>query len=290
MNVLITGGAGFIGGWVGQKLVERGDDVISIDVRKPEFPVPGIQYIEADIMSDIGNECLQGCEYVLHLAAQSNTRKCRDEAVKSVITNCATTQAIFEAAHMFNKKMLFASTTLLGSCAFNGGEETWFEPPKDLYCATKLFGESVARRFGAVIARFGICYGPRMTPGVLFDTFIKKALNGETLELHGGGDKVWRQYTYVEDLAEGVVKAMNGRGTYNIAREDRVTPIRVVELLRAIMDEKGKWLKYISVPAREEEIELKVTMRNLRLQWEPNTDLLSGLRKTVEWYEGRMDA
>lgn len=290
MKVLITGGAGFIAGWLAQKLRKRGDEIVLFDVRRPidSVWVEGTQFFERDVRNrgtlkrDL--EVLKP-EYVLHLAAMADTRDCLEYPQDAWRVNVIGTENLLGACKELGIKSLFASTSLLSS-VMNGpdfgsvDEHVMMAMSPDVYCATKQAGEAIARRCGSVICRFGICYGPSMTPGVLFEIFVRRALKGEVLYLDGGG-LIKRQYLYVEDLADGVIKAMEGSGVYHVVPHWWTTPKDVAEQLQ-------KMLPHVEIEEREGragEIVCGPMLRNTRLVWQPEVTLAEGLKRTIEWYK-----
>ena len=127
--------------------------------------------------------------------------------------------------------MIVAGSSLISGLLPNGDACEIVDVGKSyhLYVTTKLFQEMVVRDFQRMyglpytVLRYGICYGPRMTHGVVADIFIKKALAGEALPVEGGGQQ-WRQYLYVEDLAEAHVLALSDvaeNQTYNVVPDEK---------------------------------------------------------------------
>lgn len=294
MKVLVTGGAGFIGSYVCKKLVERGDHVWVLDVQRPsnelvergQVPVILVSVTDRRAVNDWISRL--NPDWVLHLGAMANTRDCRDNPQGAWEVNVIGTENVLGACKDLHIRSLFASTTLLSSVMvfdavhreLGAFEESLMRMSSDVYCATKQAGEAIAKRCGSVICRFGICYGPGMTPGVLFEIFIRRALNGEVLYLDGGGD-VRRQYTYVEDLADGVIVAMGqGVGPYHLGASEWTRPVDVANYLKGMLPDVTVEVR----EGREEEIICGPLLVNTKLVWFPQVGLAEGLRRTIEWY------
>lgn len=295
MKVMITGGGGFIGGWLGQKLAERGDDVTLVDVKHKidearwnAVKVKGMPTMGYAVLDVTDGKAVKASlqqnkpEYVVHLAAVSNTRECLSCPLVAWNVNMMGTANVLGYCDTLGIRSLFASTSLLSSCMGGDAEDAPMYVSDDVYCSTKQAGEGIAKRTGAVVARFGICYGPKMTPGVLFEIFVTRAMTGQTLYLDGGG-LVQRQYLFVEDLANGVVKAMDtikpGQ-VCHIVPETWTTPKDVADVL-------VKLLPNVNTEEREgrpAEIVCKYLLKNTKLDWKPELDLQQGLMRTVAWY------
>jgi UDP-glucose 4-epimerase len=136
------------------------------------------------------------------------------------------------------------------------------------------------------ILRYGIPFGPRMRDALVIPRFLQMASNGQTITLHGDGSQ-FRNYVYVEDLAEAHVLALSDAGAnevFNLEGEHPITLRHVIESIREILDRN---VVIESVPARPGDYEAKA-VSNLKAQkllgWAPHTSFEEGLRRYVEWY------
>lgn len=315
MKVVITGGSGFIGGHVAEELKKEGvDEVVLYDLYPPKY-LDCIGDYKADVnkiltpsvfyRGDVRwggklREAFEGADYVFHLAAVSNTMEAFENPCRAVETGCLGTTRVLEAARDCKVKgVLIASSSLVSGVMMLPHEMSpiVIEDMRHVYVATKLFEEMIARSFWEmyglpfVIFRYGICYGERMTPGVLFDVFIRRGLEGLPLEVHGDGLQ-YRQYIYVKDLAKahsrvlglGIpLKEVAWNRTYHIVPRFGVTVKEVAEAIAGMLNVEIKF-----VPARKHDLKVdrcepEVTTK--RLFWQMETVQRVGLERTIEWYK-----
>ena len=273
-----------------KKLIGRGDDVWVLDVRHPPDELAAYRDVRCGaILESVTDRKIVEFwiaelvpDWVLHLGAMANTRDCREHPHEAWQVNVVGTENVLGICKELGIRSLYASTSLLGSVMTDGGDwvDAVMRMSSDVYCATKQAGESIAKRCGSVICRFGICYGPGMTPGVLFEIFVQRALKGEVLYLDGGGT-IRRQYMYVEDLANGVLAAMEqDEGPYHVVPPWWTTPADVAGELAKIIP----GVRVEEREGREDEIVCNVMLLNTRLGWDPIVRLDEGLRRTVDWY------
>ena len=158
----------------------------------------------------------RGCTAICHLAAIADVAQVHDEPADATELNATGTLNVLEAARQLStRRVVYASTVWVYSDvdADEVDEDTLLCPPAHLYTAGKLAGELYCRSYAALygvestIVRFGIPYGPRARPAAVIPSFVARARAGEPLTIAGTGDQQ-RAFVYVEDLAEGVVRAL----------------------------------------------------------------------------------
>src|SRR6202451_4596497 len=223
MRVLVTGGSGFIGSHVVDKLRDQGHEPVIYDLRRSPWPE------HADVDTVIGQvtdaaaltEALAGCDAVAHLAAVADVNDVHADPHDAEQVNARGTAAVLEAARRAGvKRVVYASTIWVYSDTedVTVSETTLLPPPAHLYTATKLAGELYCRShqelYGVnyTILRFGIPYGPRAREAAVVPAFVNKALKGEPLTLAGDGSQS-RRFVYVEDLADGVALGLSDIAT-----------------------------------------------------------------------------
>ena len=251
-RVLVTGGAGFIGSHVVDKLRDAGHEPVVYDVRPSPFHGPGTgrdavptvlgSILDVDALAD----AMTGCDAVMHLAAAADVGEVEKAPVQSEELNARGTLSVLEAARRAAvRRVVYASTIWVYSDvdADAVDEDTPLSPPAHLYTATKLAGELYCRSYAelygleSTILRFGIPYGPRARPAAVVPAFVTKALAGEPLTIAGSGEQT-RRFVYVEDLAEacvaGLAPVAAGR-TYNLVSDTDVTIREIADTVKDIL-------------------------------------------------------
>src|SRR3954468_19322771 len=228
-RVLVTGGAGFIGSFVVDRLRAAGHEAVIFDVRPSPHHAPGeVPTVIGDVLDYRSLlKAARGCDAIAHLAAAADVGEVTVDPRAAEELNARGTLHVLEAARELGlARVLYASTIWVYSEAEGEvDEDLALQPPAHLYTATKLAGELYCRSYGELyglettILRFGIPYGPRARPAAVLPAFVCRARWGEPLPVAGPGEQT-RRFVYVEDLADGVVRALDtaeaaGR-TYNL--------------------------------------------------------------------------
>jgi UDP-glucose 4-epimerase len=297
LSVLVTGGAGFIGSHVVDKLRAAGHTPVIYDVRPPTEPG------HADVKSVVGDLCdldtlesaLRGCDAVIHLAAAADVNEVQADPVEAERRNARGTLNLLEAARRHEgMRVIYASTIWVYSDtpAACHEESIPLQPPAHFYSATKLAGElychSYTELYGLdhTILRFGIPYGPRARPAAVVPAFVNKALKGEPLTIAGDG-KQTRRFVYVEDLADGVVAALNPvavNRTYNLVSEVDTTIAEIAETVKDILGD----VRIEHVPGRNGDFAgapVSGARAAQELGWTPTTPFAEGVRRYVAWHK-----
>src|SRR5437588_584322 len=212
MRVLVTGGSGFIGSHVVDKLRARGHEPVIYDLRPSPWHEHGT--VDTRLGSITDREALEralhSCDAVAHLAAVADVNDVHASPEDAERVNARGTVAVLEAARRAGvKRIVYASTIWVYSdCADEAvDEDTLLPAPSHLYTSTKLAGELYCKAYQELygidytILRFGIPYGPRAREAAVIPAFVNKALGGEPLTLAGDGSQS-RRFVYVEDLAD----------------------------------------------------------------------------------------
>jgi len=311
-NVLVTGGAGFIGSNLVERLVEMGMGVIVVDNLSSgkienirPFLEKGILFYEHDItdeemMSRIF--MLHRPKVVFHLAAQASVaRSVREPDLDAKVNVLGSILLMKLAVEHGAEKFIFSSTggAIYGDGVETPTPETVFPRPVSPYGIAKLSAEKYLEFFGRekglryTILRYGNVYGPRQDPygeaGVVA-IFTERMLKGDEVIINGDGEYI-RDYVYVEDVVEANVLAIErGDGeVLNIGTGRGTSVNELFEMLKGITGydreptygppRPGDLRKSILDPSKAKEI----------LGWEPKTALEEGLKKTVEWFRKRGD-
>jgi UDP-glucose 4-epimerase len=295
MRVLVTGGSGFIGSHVVDKLRARGHEPVIYDLRPSPWHEDGT--VDTVLGSITDREALEralhSCDAVAHLAAVADVNDVHASPEDAERVNARGTSAVLEACRRAGvKRIVYASTIWVYSdCADDDvDEDTLLPAPSHLYTSTKLAGELYCKAYQELygidytILRFGIPYGPRAREAAVIPAFVGKALRGEPLTLAGDGGQS-RRFVYVEDLADGVALGLDDVATnrvYNLASDENVTIKQIAVRVQEVMGD----VEIVYTPARPGDFGGKVVSseRALReLGWSASTPFNVGVEKYIEW-------
>jgi len=299
MKVLVTGGAGFIGSHVVDRLIAHGVEPVVMDLHRSPYHAD-VQHIPGSIL-DIESlrVAMRGAHAVIHLAAVADVKDVLEDPIYAETVNVRGTACVLEAARRSRiPRVIYGSTTWVYSdCPDETvDEDVMLRPPSHLYTATKVASEFYCRSYQALyqldytILRFGIPYGPRARDGAVIPIFVRKALKGEPLTIAGDGSQ-FRQFVYVEDLAEGVVlalKSVAANRIYNLDGAERVSIRQIAETVREAVGS----VEIVHAPARPGDFSGKVvssTRAQQELGWRAATPFRTGVERYLAWYRKRED-
>ena len=295
MRVLVTGGAGFIGSHVMDRLAAHGVTPLIFDHHRSDHHKETEHFIGSILDVEALRLAMNGVRAVIHLAAVADVKEVFEDPSYAETVNTRGTLCVLEAARRCRiPRVIYGSTTWVYSdCAGTEvNEETPVPPPSHLYTATKLASEYYCRSYAALyqvpytILRFGIPYGPRARDGAVIPIFVRKALAGEPLTLAGGGEQ-FRQFVYVEDLAEGVVLSLKPAAENRIYNLDGHESISIAQIAKTIQEIIGK-VEIVHTPGRPGDFSGKKAS-SLRaseeLGWKASTPFREGLERYIRWYQ-----
>jgi len=292
----VTGGAGFIGSQVVDKLILHGHQPCIFDLVASPYHATGA--VETRL-GDLGDPAaaaaaVAGCDAVMHLAAVADVNEVVADPGRAERVNARGTFAFLEAARSAGVgRFLYASTVWVYGNAPGvepHDEDTPLVLPAHLYTATKLAGEMYCRSFeslyglSSTILRFGIPYGPRARPAAVVPSFIARAQAGEPLTIAGDGSQS-RQFVYVEDLAEGIVAALapaGAGGVYNLVGEESVSVRRIADTVCALVGE----VPIVHGPERPADLRIGIVSgarAHSELGWTAETPFAEGVRRYLDW-------
>src|SRR6201996_1567273 len=304
MRVLVTGGSGFIGSHVVDKIRARGHTPVIYDLRPSPWHLDPDEPVETVLGSITDREALEralhSCDAVAHLAAVADVNDVHASPEDAERVNARGTVTVLEAARRAGvKRIVYASTIWVYSdCEPEEvDEETLLPPPSHLYTSTKLAGELYCKAYQELygidytILRFGIPYGPRAREAAVIPAFGNKAFNGDPLTLAGDGSQS-RKFVYVEDLADGVALGLSDVAVnriYNLASDETVT---IKQIAETVQQEMGD-VEIVYTPARPGDFGGKIVSSERaarELGWRAATPFSEGVRKYIDWRMGQRRA
>ena len=304
-SILVTGGAGFLGSHLCERLLERGDNVICLDNfftgRKQNvthlLANPRFELIRHDIVHPIFIEADQ----IYNLACPASPVAYQFNPIKTIKTSTVGVVNILGLAKRCRARILHASTSeVYGDPTVHPQREDYWgnvNPlgPRSCYDEGKRVAESLCinyhheHQLQVRIIRIFNTYGPRMDPndGRVISNFITQALRGEPLTIYGDG-KQTRSFCYVDDLLRGMMALMDQddeTGPVNIGNPGEYTMLQLAEeVLRAIPESKST-ITFVPLPQDDPKQRCPdITKAKSLLGWSPTIDLKTGLKRTVEYY------
>ena len=305
--VLVTGGAGFLGSHLCDRLIDRGDEVICVDnfFTGREENIAGLighRRFEL-IRHDIVKPLYRDAEQVYNLACPASPVAYQFNPIKTIKTSTVGMVNVLGLAKRCQARLLHTSTSeIYGDPQVHPQtEEYWgnVNPlgPRSCYDEGKRVAESLCMNYHVEhgleirIVRIFNTYGPRMDPhdGRVVSNFIRQALAGEPLTIYGDGTQT-RSFCFVDDLVEGLIRMMEGdqTGPVNLGNPSEVT---IGETAETIKDLTGSGSEVVHVELPKDDPKRRcpdITRAREWLDWEPTTDLATGLGRTIESFRDRV--
>ena len=303
-TILVTGGAGFLGSHLCDRLIERGDEVICVDNfftgRKDNIRHlighPRFELIRHDIVHPLFVEADQ----IYNLACPASPVAYQYNAIKTIKTSTVGVVNIMGLAKRCQARVLHASTSeVYGDPTVHPQTEDYWgnvNPigPRSCYDEGKRVAESLIMNYHhdhgteVCIIRIFNTYGPRMDPndGRVISNFITQALRGEPITIYGDGSQT-RSFCFCSDLIEGMMRLMDQdeeTGPVNIGNPVENT---MIELANEILKQTGSKseLTHVELPKDDPKQRCPdITKAKKTLNWEPQIPLAEGLAKTIEYY------
>jgi UDP-glucose 4-epimerase len=305
MKYLVTGGAGFIGSHLCERLLEKGE-VVCLDNFDPYYspqakrkniePLikhPDFELVEGNILDrELLSRLFADVDYVFHNAAQAGVRASVENPLKTHEVNTTGTLNLLEAAadSGVRKVINASSSSVYGKVSYLPFDEDHPNVPVSPYGASKLVAEHYCRVFSelhgleTVSLRYFTVFGPRMRPDLAINIFTGKALNNEPIEVFGDGEKT-RDFTFIDNIIDANLRAIErGSGVYNIGGGERISINELAKRIVAIVGSESKIIYSDSVKGDAEHTWSDVSKARRDIGYEPGIGLDQGLERYVEWY------
>jgi UDP-glucose 4-epimerase len=299
MIVLVTGGAGFIGSHVVDRLCANGHEPRIFDIVRSPYADGNVESILGDLLDrEALSQAMRGCDAVVHLAAVADVNDVVADPARADLVNVQGTQRALEAARSNGiGRFVYASTVWVYDGVSGNGrlldEETPLHLPSHFYTATKLAGEMYCRSYAELFdlrqttLRFGIPYGPRSRASAVVSNFVARAREGKTLLIRGDGRQS-RQFVYVLDLADGVVAALAASaasGVYNLVGDETVSVEAIARrVCETVADVPIVYVEGRKADARTTRVSAERATRELG--WRADTPFDVGFRLYLDWVTG----
>jgi UDP-glucuronate decarboxylase len=304
-RILVTGGAGFLGSHLCERLVEQGHDVVCVDnfftsqktnvahlLERPNFDL---------IRHDITQPIILEVDQIYNLACPAAPGHYQYNPIKTLKTSVMGAINTLGLAKRCRAKILQASTSeVYGDPEIHPQPESYrgaVNPvgPRACYDEGKRAAETLFMDYHRMhnlnvrVVRIFNTYGPRMHPfdGRVVSNFIRQALRGEDITVFGDGSQT-RSFCYRDDLVEGMLAMMNGPddfiGPVNLGNPDEFT---VLELAQMVIELTGSGSKIVHKELPEDDPTRRrpdITLAQTKLGWQPKTPLRVGLEKTIAWF------
>lgn len=315
MNIFVTGGAGFIGSSLCDKLLKNGESVIVLD-NFNDYYDPSVK--ESNVKANLNNpkyKIIRGdiedpvlvdeifsaynIDAVVHIAARAGVRPSLDSPLKYILTNVGGTTSILSAMVKSGvKKLLFASSSsVYGNCRETKfTEDLIVSKPISPYAASKAAGEQLCYTFHhlygiqVICLRFFTVYGPRQRPDLAISKFTDLILNDKPITMYGTGDSM-RDYTYIDDIVNGVVAALaysaTGFEIINLGSGNPITLSRMISTIEKHLNTTAKIIRHPNQPGDVDKTICDWTKACALLGFSPKTDFDEGICKFIQWKTSR---
>ncbi len=320
MNILVTGGAGFIGSNLCDLLLDQGETVSviddlstgSLDNISHLFDNPGFNYVIDTILNEkVMEELISSCDCVVHLAAAVGVKHVLENPLSSIETNILGTETALKLANRYKKKILVASTSeVYGKhmhAPLKEDDNLIYGPPSTMrwsYAASKLVDEFTAlayhrtKKLDTIIIRCFNTIGPRQTGmyGMVVPRFIQQALRDDPITVYGDG-KQTRTFTYVGDVVKAIYRLIDCQdGAGEVVNIGGTEEISIADLAKKIKDLVGSRSEIVFIPYDQaygkdfEDMMRRVPSLeklNSLIGFVPETPLERILQYTIEYFRSR---
>ena len=313
---LVTGGAGFIGSTLSERLLKEGNKVVVIDnfcdfyderikennvkdlLKNDNFKLYRKDIRDREALKEIFDN--NNINIVMHLAAMAGVRPSIENPILYQDVNCMGTQNILEEmkAHHVKNLVMASSSSVYGNCKeVPFREDMVVDFAISPYAATKKANEVMTHVYhklfdmNVIMLRFFTVYGPKQRPDLAINKFTRLMLNNEEIPMFGDGTTS-RDYTYVDDIVDGIVRSCNyvleNKNVYEILNIGNSSPISLKEMIETIarvLEVEPKIKQLPMQPGDVDRTYADITKAKQLIGYEPKTSFEDGIRKFIEWYQ-----
>ncbi|MEE8450070.1 MAG: NAD-dependent epimerase/dehydratase family protein [Thermodesulfobacteriota bacterium] len=310
MRILVTGAAGFIGSHLVERLLSLGHEVTGWDDFNPSYD-PAVK--QRNIESALGhpNFCLnrldirdqskvkgaikeEGFEAVIHLAARAGVRpSLKDPQIYQEVNVIGTINLLEEVKGAGLATFIFGSSSSVYGRRSQGSfsESDPVDRPLSPYAASKISAELLCRYYADVChlpvtcLRFFTVYGPRQRPDMAIHKFSRLIRDDKEIPIYGAGDS-GRDYTYIGDIVDGIISALNRPFPFEIINLGNSRPVKLYRLISLLEKALGKKARVKNVPAHPADVPITcadLSKAKARLTFSPKVSLEEGISEFVAW-------
>lgn len=309
MKIFLTGCAGFIGFHTILKLLERGDEVIGLDNMSPYYDPTlkearlkilseqkGFTFVKGDILDRAAvKQCMTGCDRVCHLAALAGVRYAFDHPDEYIDINIRGFFNILEETRLQKiPGLIYASSSSVygGNTKLPSSEEDRTDDQLSLYGMNKKDNELMAHTYHHLYGthvtglRFFTVYGPYGRPDMALFLFTDALLRDKPLQIFGEG-KMQRDFTYVDDIADGIIASIDKNFSEEIFNLGCGRQEELMEYVKIVEESVGKEAAKEFLPMQPGDVRASladISKAKKMLGYEPKTTIKEGVPKFVKWY------
>ncbi len=312
----ITGGAGFIGSTLSERLLKEGNKVVTIDnfcdfynpkikennvkelLKNPNFKLYRKDTRDRQAIKEIFDD--NNIDIVMHLAAMAGVRPSIENPILYQEVNCMGTQNILEEMKLHNIKNLVmaSSSSVYGNCKeVPFREDMVVDFAISPYAATKKANEVMTHVYhklfdmNVIMLRFFTVYGPKQRPDLAINKFTRLMLEGKEIPMFGDGTTS-RDYTYIDDIVDGIVKACNyaltNKEVYEILNIGNSSPTSLKEMINTIAEALKVTPNIKQLPMQPGDVDrtyADISKAKKLIGYEPKTPFKEGINNFIKWYK-----
>ena len=310
MNILITGGAGFVCSHMAEKLSTKNNNIILLDnlltgsLKNIEhlLDLSNVKFIEHDVQNHINID--EELDYILHFASAASPVAYQQNPINTLKAGSIGTINTLGLAKVKKSKYLLASTSeVYGDPEISPQNEAYWgnvnpNGERSMYDEAKRFAEAATATYARTynietkIVRIFNTYGPRMqlNDGRVVTNFITQALKGEDITIYGDGNQT-RSFSYVDDTVNGIIALMNSNfnEVFNIGNPNEITVKQLATEIIKLTNSNSKII-YKNLPKDDpKQRQPDISKAKEKLDWKPEIDLETGLKKTILWINSELN-